>query len=90
MRRARHTADSTSLIRWTFLKGRRALTCEVRADDRGTFEVVVVPLWDVRAAVVESCDRVASAMHRHAEIAAAFRQAGWAVARNATGTEVAA
>ena len=72
------------------MKGRRVLTCEVRADDRGVFEVVAVPLWDVRAAVIEPCEGAADAMRRHAEIAAAFRQAGWAVARQTAGREVAA
>src|SRR5438270_12447669 len=90
MSRTRHTAHSTSIVRWTFMKGRRILACEVRADHRGTFDVVVVPLWSVHSAVVESYDRAASAMTRHAEIAAAFRQAGWAVARQRGRTEVAA
>ena len=72
------------------MKGQRVLTCEIRADGRGTFDVIVVPLWDVRASVVESYDRAASAMRRHAEIAAAFRQAGWVVARQTGRTEVAA
>ncbi len=72
------------MLRWMFMKGRRALTCEVRLDHRGSFDVCVVPLWDVGAAVIESYDRAALAMRRHAEIAAAFRQGGWAVARQTT------
>jgi len=90
MMRARHTPDSTSILRWALMKGRRVLTCEILATDRGGFDVVVVPLWDINAAVIEPYDRAADAMRRHAEIAAAFRQAGWAVARQTAGTEVAA
>jgi hypothetical protein len=81
------------LVRWVFVRGARALTCEVRAAEGGAFDVCVIPLWDVKAAVVESYDRAAAAMQRHAEIADAFRQAGWMVARETTtgrGTEVAA
>ena len=73
------------------MKGRRVLTCEVRMDARGAFDVCVVPLWDVKAAVIESYDRAATALRRHAEVAAAFRQAGWVVARQtARRSEVAA
>ena len=79
--RARQTTDSTPMLRWLFTKGRRVLTCEVRVDRRGTFDVCVVPLWNIKAAIVESYGGAASAMRRHAEIAAAFRQAGWMVAR---------
>jgi hypothetical protein len=81
MTRSLHTSETVSVIRWVFVKGRRALSCEVRLDPRGSFDVCVVPLWDVKAAVIESFDRAALAMRRHAEIAAAFRQAGWVAAR---------
>lgn len=79
-------------MRWAFFRGSRALTCEVRATDRGGFDVCVVPLWDVHAAVVEPYATAGAALRRHAEIAAAFRQGGWAVTRQTSprGTEVAA
>jgi hypothetical protein len=80
------------LVRWVFGRGSRVLTCEVRANDEGQFDVYIVPLWDVKAAIIEAYDRASGAMRRHAEIATAFRQAGWVVARETTkhGTEVAA
>ncbi len=92
MMRSRQMSDSASVLRWVFLRGSRAMTCEVRATDRGSFDVCVVPLWDVRGAVIESYDRAATAFRRHAELAAAFRQGGWIVARQSAGrgTEVAA
>jgi len=92
MTRAPHSSDSASIVRWVFIRGSRALTCEVRVDAGGTFDVCVVPLWDVSEAVIESYDRASDAMRRHAGLAAAFRQAGWVVARQSTAraTEVAA
>jgi len=92
MTRAAHTPDSAFLVRWAFFRGTRALTCEVRTTDRGAFDVCVVPLWDVNAAVIEPYDTAGAALRRHAQIAAAFRQGGWVVARETPrrGTEVAA
>ncbi|HZP47850.1 MAG TPA: hypothetical protein VFB07_04925 [Vicinamibacterales bacterium] len=91
MMRPLHTAESASFVRWVFLRGTRALTCEVRVVDRRQFDVCVVPLWDVKAAVIETYDRAADAMRRHAELATGFRQSGWVAARQTGGpTEVAA
>jgi hypothetical protein len=80
------------MLRWLFTKGHRVLTCEVRIDQRGTFEVSVLPWWNVSQAIVEGYSGATDAMRRHAEIAAAFGQAGWTVARQTPtrSTEVAA
>jgi hypothetical protein len=92
MKRPIPGSESSSLVRWVFGRGSRVLTCEVQTNGDGQFDVCVVPLWDIQAAIIEAYDRASKAMRRHAEIAAAFRQAGWVVARETTkhGTEVAA
>ncbi|HZT75813.1 MAG TPA: hypothetical protein VFA27_04090 [Vicinamibacterales bacterium] len=92
MMRSLTTTDSASVLRWVMMRGSRAVTCEIRTASRGGFDVCVIPLWDVHAATIEPFDRAAAAMRRHAEIAMAFRQSGWIVARQTRGraTEVAA
>jgi hypothetical protein len=72
-------ADS-GILRWIFLRGTRVLTCEIRSSGK-TYDVSVVPHWDVSASVIESFERPASALRRHAEIASNFREAGWSQVR---------
>jgi len=73
-------AESAGILRWIFLRGTRVLTCEIRSFGK-TYDVSVVPHWDVSASVIESFERPASALRRHAEIASEFRQAGWSQVR---------
>lgn len=72
-------ADSVGILRWVFMRGRRALTCQLRVNGRHSHDVVIVPHWDVRSSIVERFDRPASALRRHAEIAHEFRRAGWMI-----------
>ena len=44
-----------------------------------SYEVCVVPHWDVASAVLEETDTSLSAFCRHAEISMHLRAAGWAV-----------
>jgi hypothetical protein len=81
----RKQAESAGTLRWVFLRGTRVLTCEVRVFGK-TFDVSVVPHWDVSASVIESFDRPASALRRHAEIASHFREAGWSQVREHAAT----
>lgn len=77
---------SVSRLRWTFLRGTRALTCEVTLPAAGTWcQVQVIPGWDVPSTHVESIDTAASALCRHAEIAKQLREDGWSlVARSSS------
>jgi hypothetical protein len=75
----RQKKDSVGILRWVFLRGRKALTCEVRMNGQRSHDVCVVPHWDVKASIVERFARPGGAMRRHAEIAREFRQAGWTV-----------
>jgi hypothetical protein len=45
-----------------------------------SYEVAIVPLWDVARSAVETFDSPAAALHRHAAIAADLREAGWTLA----------
>ena len=76
------TAESVGVLRWVFIRGTRALTCELRVNGPHSHDVCVVPHWDVSSSIVERHDRAASAMRRHAEISSYFRQAGWILVRD--------
>ena len=88
--RTRRDAESVGVLRWIFLRGTQALTCDLRTTGGYAYDVCVVPHWDVSSSVIESYDRPADALRRHAEIARYFRQAGWALVRDTSGQEAAA
>ena len=75
------TNCSAAILRWTFLRGTQALTCEVRVTGKQSYDVSVVPHWDVSSSVIEVYDRPSSALRRHAELSWYFREAGWTLAR---------
>ena len=77
----RPLAEPAAMLRWIFLRGTKAVTCEVRVCGKQTYDVCVVPHWDVSSSTIESFKHPTSALRRHAEIAWYFRQAGWSVVR---------
>jgi hypothetical protein len=70
-------SDSTRVLHWVFRRNNRAITCEVEADRTHSFEVSLVPHWNVSASVIERFDAVHHAFLRHAEMARRLREAGW-------------
>ena len=72
------------LLRWTFSKGTRSITCQLDNDPRdSSYDVCVVPHWDVSSAVVEVAQEPIGAFRRHADIARRLRAAGWSLSRRA-------
>jgi hypothetical protein len=65
------------MLRWIFVRGADAITCEIRMNGPYSHDVCVVPHWNMSSAIVERYDRTARALWRHAEIASRFREAGW-------------
>ena len=63
----------------------RMLTCEISINGSQSYDVCVVPHWDISSSVVEAYDRPAAALGRHAEIAWYLREAGWVRICDATG-----
>ena len=73
-----------SLLRWTFSKGTRTITCQI--DNRPgaeKYDVCVVPHWDVASTIVEGSYEPIGAFTRHAEFARRLRAAGWSRDRRA-------
>lgn len=78
----RNVAESVSLLRWVFQQRRRMVTCAIdAADDGASFDVSLVPHWNLSDTTIESFKTAASAFARHAEISLRLRQGGWALAR---------
>ena len=72
--------DSVSIIRWLFHRGAETLTCAIEpAGDGRSFDVFVLPHWNMTAAAAERFDAASGAFRRHAEIALQLREAGWVV-----------
>jgi len=69
------------MVRWIFQRDGSALTCRVDARARSSYDVLVVPHWNVSAAVVETLETPGRALQRHAEIAKRLREGGWLVAQ---------
>jgi hypothetical protein len=68
-----------------FHRGADALTCAVEAaSDRASFDLCILPHWNLAVATVEHFDAHSSALRRHAEIAARLREAGWMAQYDAT------
>jgi len=76
------TNPSGSMLRWTFRRGRREITCEVRTDAGAyPFGVHIIRGWDPRRPIVELSATPVHALRRHAGIAMRLREAGWSTER---------
>jgi hypothetical protein len=70
--------EPACILRWVFHRGPDALTCAVEASGRrSSYDVCVLPHWNLSEATVEHFDAPASALRRHAEIASRLRESGW-------------
>jgi hypothetical protein len=79
--RKRAVAEPARILHWIFVKGAKALTCEIRVNAMRSHDVCVVPHWDLSSAVVQRFDRPANALWRHAEIVRRFQDDGWTLVR---------
>jgi hypothetical protein len=64
-----HHPEPVGRLPWIFLRGTKAITCEMRIGGAASYAVCLLPHWDLSSAMVERYDRRASAFYRHAEIA---------------------
>jgi hypothetical protein len=74
---ARVKTSSASMLRWTFRRGHREVTCEVRVGTEGTAGVHITADGDRRRPIIEPAPTAVAAFRRHAEIAMMLRDAGW-------------
>jgi hypothetical protein len=79
----RHRAvDADRLVSWIFHRNGHALTCQVDGGgSSSTYNVCIVPHWNVGAASIETVTSPVKALRRHAEIAKQLQEAGWLLAR---------
>jgi hypothetical protein len=72
------TAGPACMLRWVFHHGSDTLTCAVEASDhRPSYDVCILPHWNLAEATVEHFVAPADALRRHAQIATRLRRAGW-------------
>ena len=62
---------------WRFVRRGRVLTCELTGSDRQSYDLWIVPLWDIQSSRVECFDNRADAIERHSEIVVQLQSAGW-------------
>jgi hypothetical protein len=87
----RRNTEPRPLLRWIFRRQGKSLTCAV--DVRGnenSYDVCVVPHWNVSSSVVEVFDRPIHALQRHAQVSRSLREAGWVLAAHAAPLETGA
>jgi hypothetical protein len=76
--------DPVCVLRWTFRKGSRSITCQLENNvAASSYDVFVIPHWDIGSTVVEGTTTPIEALRRHAQIARGLRAAGWALDRRA-------
>lgn len=71
-------AEPACILRWVFQRGPEVLTCAVEnSGQASSYNVCVLPHWNLSDSMVERFKAPASALRRHAEIASQLREAGW-------------
>jgi len=78
----REPGESATVLRATFVRGMRALTCDVRVTERRACDLCLIPHWAVASYVVERYEHPGDAFQRYADITRSFREAGWIVLRD--------
>jgi hypothetical protein len=72
------TLDAARLVSWIFQRNGHALTCQVDAGATpSSYDVCIVPHWDVAAAAIETVKSPVKALRLHAEIVKQLQEAGW-------------
>ena len=70
-----------TLVRWELARGSERVICRIDRDvTRGMFSVIVQPYRSLQRASVERFNAAASALRRHATLAAGLRDQGWSMA----------
>jgi hypothetical protein len=81
MKMRHQTQEGAHLVRWQFARNNRHLMCAIRATAApSSYEVAIVPMWDVGQAAIETFTTAGAALCRHAAIAADLRDADWTIA----------
>jgi hypothetical protein len=53
------------------------LTCEILVNGPSSYDVCVIPHWDVGSSVIEEYEGSSVALCRHADLVSHFRETGW-------------
>ena len=72
------------MIRWVLYRDGHAVTCELDACGRNTYDVSIVPHWNVAASACEHVEGALTAMECHAALVRRMRADGWVVVDHVT------
>jgi hypothetical protein len=75
----RDTPAPAPMLRWVLQRNEQAITCELDARGTRSYEVCIVPHWNLSAAVIERFDAPTPALLRHAEVSRRLGESGWKV-----------
>ena len=70
-------SQATQILRSVLHRDDRTLSCDVIARGCRSYDVCVVPHWDVSPSVIETFKAASKAVRRHTELSWLFQQAGW-------------
>ena len=80
-KRAQRPRMSSTVVHWEFTRGDERVSCQVDRDpESGVFAVALVAYKDLQRVSLEKFEAVASALRRHAMLAADLRGSGWKLA----------
>jgi hypothetical protein len=87
-RRPLPSSEPHPVLCWIFQRHADAITCELDLGADRSYDVCVVPHWDVSSSLVEHFQGPAGALWRHAEIASRLRERGWVLTDHASHHDV--
>ena len=64
-------------LHWLFMKGDRAISCNVDVREAGVYAVTLFPLWSPEDQVTETFLRPGEAMRWHADMTRRLQASGW-------------
>jgi hypothetical protein len=64
-------------LHWLYMKGERAISCDVDVRGDGVYAVTLFPLWSPDDLITETFLRPGEAMRWHAEMTRRLQASGW-------------
>lgn len=76
-------------LHWLFMRGDRAISCDVDERGNGMYAVTLFPLWAPEEQITETFARPGDAMRWHADMTRRLTASGWLLAEGGAVTNAA-
>jgi hypothetical protein len=70
-------AQKVEWLHWLYIRGNRAMSCDVEVRGDGLYSLTLLPLWSHEDRIVETFVRPADALRRHTELTRELQESGW-------------